>query len=223
MSAFYDLLDEYLGDADAISDIRVVVRRLWFYDFNGYPLRLWQGKGKLFTVDINGEEHEWIGTIDASNNDHHDTPAIQDGRDGSSAQYEMSMKLIDVPGQSAFQAYQALKSEQWRVSRRPVIVYLAVFKENEALRPQTPIAFFKELTMMAPKFSELLESDGDGKLVRKYKVTITAKDANFGRSNVPNGTYADAIQKQRARELGVSVDRGSEYLALLANRTYQIP
>lgn len=219
MSEFYDLLDEYLGDADAISDIRVVVRRLWFYDFDGYPLRIWQGKGKLFTTDDN----EWLGSIDAANNDHHQTPAIQDGRDGSSASYDLSLNIIDIPGQSAREAYEALKAEQWRVSKRTVTCYLAVFKEGEALRPQTPHVFFKELIMMAPKFSELLEMNGEGQLIRKYKVTVTAKDANFGRSNVPNGTYADTIQKQRAKELGVSLDRGAEFLALLANRTYQIP
>ena len=31
------------------------------------------------------------------------------------------------------------------------------------------------------------------------------------------------MQKRRAQQLGVSVDRGAEYLALLANRTYQVP
>lgn len=224
MTSFYDLLDEYLGDADAISDIRVVVRRLWFYDFAGYPLRIWQGKGRLFTTGPGSSgEQSWLGSIDPANNDHHETPAIQDGRDGSSAQYQMSMRLVDIPGQTAFQAYEALKAEQWRVSKRQVTCYLAIFKEGEALRPTTPIVFFKELTMIAPKFSELLEMDGEGRLVRKYKVTVTAKDANFGRSNIPNGTYADAIQKQRAKELGVPLDRGSEFLGLLANRTYQIP
>lgn len=219
MSEFYELLEEYLGDADAITDIRTVVRRLWFYDFDGYPLRVWQGKATLFTEDGN----EWLGTIDASNTDHHTTPAIQDGRDGSSATYNLTMNLIDVPGQTAGEAYEALKADQWRVSKRKVTCYLAIFKENEALRPETPIVFFKELIMMSPKFSEKLENDGAGRLVRKYTVNVAAKDANFGRSNVPNGTYSDAIQKQRAKELGVPVDRGSEFLALLANRTYQIP
>lgn len=219
MSAFYDLIEEYLGEDDALSDIRVAVRKLWFYDFVDYPLYLWQGKGKLFTTDGN----EWLGTIDPANVDHHETPAIQDGRDGSSPQYQTSMRLIDVPGQTAFQAYEALKADQWRVNGRSLTCYLAVFKEGEALRPQTPIVFYKEMIMRSPKFSELLENGPGGVLERNYKVTVLAKDANFGRSNVPNGTYADTIQKQRAKELGVELDRGSEFLALLANRTYQIP
>ncbi len=36
MSTFDELLEEYLGQDDVLSDIRVVVRRLWFYDFIGY-------------------------------------------------------------------------------------------------------------------------------------------------------------------------------------------
>lgn len=219
MSEFYDLLDEYLGDDDAITDIRTVVRRLWFYDFDGYPVRMWQGQGKLYTVDDEG----WLGSIDANGTDHHTTPAIQDGRDGTSPAYELSMVIPDLPGQNKMELYNSLKADQWRVSGRTVTCYLAIFKEGEALRPQTPYIYFKELIMQSPKFSELLESDNAGRLVRNYKVSVTAKDGNFGRSNIPNGTYADTIQKERARQLGVSVDRGSEYLALLANRTYQIP
>ena len=219
MSEFYDLLDEYLGSDDAISDIRVVVRRLWFYDIIDNPTRLWQGKGRLFTNDGN----EWLGTIDANNTDHHQAPALQDGRDGTSASYDLSISIPDLPGAPARTLYEELKAEQSLISGRTVSCYLALFKEGEALRPTTPIVFYKQLIMMAPKFSETLEANNSGQLVRKYSVTVTAKDANFGRSNTPNGTYADTIQKQRAKELGVSLDRGSEFLAGLANRTYQIP
>jgi hypothetical protein len=219
MSDFHELLDEYIGDADALSDIRVMVRRLWFYDFDGYPLRIWQGKGRLFTSD----DQVWMGSIDPMNNDVHKTPAIQDGRDGSSATYSMSLSISDIPGQTAFELYEAMKAEQWRVSGRNITCYLAIFKEGELLRPSTPIVFFKELKMFSPKFSEVLETGPGGELVRRYRVTINTKDNNFGRSNIPNGTYADTIQKQRAKELGVTYDRGCEFLALLANRTYQIP
>lgn len=219
MSAFYDLIDEYLGDDDALHDIRVVVRRLYFYDFVDDPLRLWQGKGMLHTEDGN----EWIGTIDASDRDYHEVPRLQDARDGSSGSYNLSIVLPDLPGQDVREIYDELKAEQSKVSRRALTVYLAVFKEGEGLRPDTPIVFFKELTMMSPKFSELLEPNDQGVLIRKYKISILARDANFGRSNTPNGTYADPIQKQRAKELGVAVDKGSEFLAALANRTYRLP
>jgi hypothetical protein len=219
MSEFYDLLDEYLGDDDALTDIRVVVRRCWFYDFIGDPLYIWQGKGRLFTSD----GREWIGTIDANDVDYHEAPPMQDARDGSSGSYSLALTLPDLPGQDVRETYDELKAEQWRISKRTVTCYLALFEEGEGLRPATPVVFFKELTMMAPKFSELLETNSDGVLQRKYKISILAKDANFGRSNTPNGTYADAIQKQRAKELGVATDKGSEFLASLANRTYRLP
>lgn len=218
MSAFDDLIEEMLGDDDALSDIRITVRRLWFYDFAGYPIRMWQGQGKLFTSD----GHEWLGTIDANGTDHHKTPSIQDGRDGSSATYNTSMTLFDIPGQTKQQLYESMKSDQSIVFGRSLTAYLAIFKEGEALRPSTPISFFKELTMQSPKFAESIE-ERNRTIIKKYTVSITSKDGNFGRSNTPNGTYADTIQKQRAKELGVTVDKGSEYLALLANRTYQIP
>lgn len=219
MSAFFDLIDEYLGDDDALTDIRTSVRRCWFYDFAGYPIRMWQGQGKLFTSDGN----EWLGSIDANGTDYHKTPAIQDGRDGSSASYSLSMTLVDIPGQSKLELYNQLKADQAIVFGRTATCYLVAFKEGEALRPQTPIVFFKQLIMRSPKFAETVSINSDGTMVRNYTVTVAAKDANFGRSDMPNGSYADTIQKQRAKELGVENDRGAEYLALLANRTYQTP
>lgn len=221
MSTFDDLLEEYLGDADVMSDIRVVVRRLWFYDFLDHPTRMWQGKGKLFTEDGS----EWLGTINDQDQDIHRTPRLQDGRDGSSASYQFSMTLPDIPGESASDLYKALKTEQWRVTGRPLICYLAIFKDGEALRPTTPIKFAKHLTMMTPRFSEGAPVfDQNGVMVRSYKVTVPAKDANFGRASTPNRTYNDTIQREYARQLGVTEpDRGLEYVAALANRTYQIP
>lgn len=218
MSEFYNLLNEQFGDDDDLNDIRVIVRRCWFYDFNGFPLRVWQGKGKLFTTDGN----EWLGTIDANNVDHHKVPAISDGRDGSSATYNFTLSLTDIPGYTRQQLYDAIKADQWRAAGRSLICYMAAFRVDEGLRPQTPIVFFKELTMMNTKFSEKIENEND-KIVKKYIPTVVCKDGNFGRSNIPNGTYADSVQRFRAQQLGVSLDKGCEYLALLANRTYQVP
>lgn len=219
MSDFYTLLDEYIGSQDDVMDIRAVVRRCWFYNFDGEPVRLWQGQGRLFTTDGN----EWLGTVDAEGNDHHKTPAMQDGRDGSSPLYNMSIPIVDLPGQSAYEIYQELKADQWRVTGRTLTCYLAIFNQDEGLRPQTPLAFFKDFTMFSPLFSEKVEMNSSGVLVKKYTASVTAKDNNFGRSNTPRGTYADTIQKERARQLGVALDRGSEFLGLLANRTYQVP
>jgi len=218
MSEFYDLLNEYIGEQDDVTDIRAVVRMLWFYDFDGYPLRLWQGKGKLHTADGN----TWLGTVDARGVDHHTTPVVKDGRDGSSVKATFGLKLIDTPGITASQHYEAVKQDKWRVYKRKITGYRAIFKIDEGLRPSTPIIFFKEYEMMHPNFSEKMEVV-NGAFVKKYTTSIIAKDGNFGRSEIPNGTYANAIQVERAKQLGVSVDRGCEYVAALANRTYIIP
>ena len=219
MSEFYDVLEEYLGEDDALTDIRAVVQRLWFYDFVGTPLRLWSGKGRLFTTDGN----EWLGTVDGNDNDHHSTPVIQDGRDGTSATYTFGLTIPEIPGESQFELYEALKADQALVAGRPLTCYLAVFQMNEGLRPLTPIIFYKQLKMIEPRFSEMVDTDDNMTLVRKYKVSVTAKDGNIGRSNRPAGTYADTMQKRRAAEMGVALDRGCEFLAALANRTYQVP
>ncbi len=219
MSEFYDTLDEIIGVSSDISDIRVTVRRCWFYDFDGYPIRIWQGQGKLITSD----GQEWLGSVDGNGVDYHKTPAISDGRDGSSASYNFSLTINDYPGQTAGEVYEAIKAEQWRVSGREMICYLALFQEGEGLRPSVPISFFKDLTMVSSKFSEKIEVVEGGVMMRRYSATVVAKDGNFGRSNVPGGSYADTIQKARAKELGVALDRGSEFLARLVNRTYQLP
>jgi len=218
MSEFYTKLNSYLGEQEDATDIRAVVRRCWFYDFIDYPLRVWQGKGKLHTSDGN----TWLGTIDGSNFDHHKTPAIKDGRDGSSARFETRIRLMNTPGVSAQQHYDEIKKDQWRVNRRKLTCFLALFEEGEGLRPETPIIFYKEFTMMNSKFSENMEIQ-NGKVEKKYEVSLVCKDGNFGRSEVPNGTYSNAIQQDRAKQLGVETDLGCQFVASLADRTYTVP
>ena len=219
MSAFYDLIDEILGDADDVTDIVATVRKCWFYDFEDEPIRLWDGQGSFTDSDGN----EWLGTMNASGANIHKTPSLQDGRDGTSASYNFSINIPSVPGEDTLALYESLKEDQAKVYGRKLTCYLVIFIEGEGLRPNTPISFYKEMTMFSPQFSEQVARNADGTVVKSYVVSIVAKDNNNGRSDTPNRTYADTMQKRRANELGVSLDRGSEYLALLANRTYQIP
>jgi len=221
VSEFYDQIDEILGSADDLTDIVATVRKCWFYDFLDDPLRLWDGQGEF----IDSEGNEWFGTVHASGGNLHKAPSLQDGRDGTSASYNFTFNIPTVPGQESevLALYNALKSEQNKVYGRKLTCYLVLFIEGEGLRPNTPVSFYKELTMFSPKFSETIERTADGTVVKAYSVSITAKDGNFGRSETPDRTYADTMQKRRAAQLGVATDRGSEFLALLANRTYQVP
>lgn len=214
MSEFTDRLDAAYGGGQDISDIRVVVRRCWLFDFLGYPVRAWQGQGKLFA---GGEE--WLGYMTYDGQPIITTPRIADGRDGTAPTYEFGMTLVDMPGMPALEAYEALKSDQTRVVGRSVICYLALIEVGEGLRPNTPLEFFKELTMQSTRFEEKLEWDGTS-MVKRYTVTLLTKDGNVGRSAVPGGTYTDTVQKERARQLGAGLDRGCEFVAALADRTY---
>jgi hypothetical protein len=221
VSAFYGQIDEIMGAADDLTDIVASVRKAWFYDFKDDPVRLWDGQGPFTDSDGN----EWIGTLDANGGNLHKSPSLQDGRDGTSASYNFSFNIPTVLGHEAelLELYNGLKSEQAKVFGRKLTCYLVLFIEGEGLRPNTPLSFYKQLIMFSPKFSETIERTASGAVVKTYTVSITVKDNNHGRSETPDRTYADTMQKRRAAQLGVSVDRGSEYLALLANRTYQVP
>lgn len=221
MSAFYDQIDEILGEATDTSDIVASVRKCWHYDFTDDPVRLWDGQGNFIDSDGN----EWLGTVDANGGNLHKTPSLQDGRDGTSASYNFSFNIPTIPGQEdeVLALYNGLKSEQAKVFGRTLTCYLVLFTEGEGMRPGTPLSFYKQLTMFSPKFAEKIGRGTAGTVVKTYTCSITAKDDNHGRSETPDRTYADTMQKRRAQQLGVSVDRGCEYLALLANRTYQVP
>lgn len=219
MSAFSDYIEEVMGEATSSTDIICTARKCWLYNFKDEPVLLWDGQGNF----IDAQGREWLGTMDANGNNMHTTPAIQDGRDGSSAAYTFSINIPQLPGEDVLELYNGLKSDQSLVYGQTLTCYIVIFKEGEGLRPSTPMAFYKEMIMFSPVFSEQLARDSSGIVLKTYTVSIKAKDNNNGRSDTPNRTYADTMQKRRAQELGVALDRGAEYLALLANRTYLVP
>ncbi len=218
MSEFFDTLDDYLGAADSVEQIQVVARRLWYYDFDDAPLLLWDGQGLLTTHD----DLEWYGSVVEGGVNLHKAPVIKDGRDGSSASFSSTLQIPDLPNQPAYELYEAIKAERSVVKGRSLTCYLAIFHREEGLRPQTPYIFLKGLTMQSATFNESFDMI-DGSAVRRYSVSIQSRDGNTGRSRKPSRTYADTIQKEYARQLGVTVDKGSEYLAALADRTYVLP
>lgn len=219
MSAFYDQIDAALGDPSDTSDIIAMVRKCWFYDFKDDPIRLWDGQGTF----IDSDGHEWLGTIAADGSNIHKTPSLQDGRDGTSASYTFSLTIPTIPGEDTLALYEAMKADQSKVYGRGLTCYLVFFIEGEGLRPGTPLSFYKEMVMFSPKFSERVARSASGVVTKTYSVSVVAKDNNNGRSEERGRTYADTMQRRRAAQLGVALDRGSEFLALLANRTYQVP
>lgn len=215
MSTFTDKLEAALGGADDVFDIRAVVRRCWFYDFVGYPIRLWQGQGKLFTEEGN----KWLGTVDSSGMDRHKVPGIRDSRDGTSPQYQFSFGYMDAA------MHAAIKADAYRTRGRTITAYLAIFDwPSEGLRPGTPLEFLARFEMQSPVLEEQLERDDKtGRMVKRYRASVVATDQNAGRSRAPRGTYTSTGQRERARLLGVNNDAGCDFVAGLSNRTYTLP
>lgn len=213
MSAFEDKLNEYLSEATDPTDLRIMVRRFWKYDFLAGAVRVWDGMGKAYSED----GQEWLGTVSPEGMNFHQTPKISDGRDLASPRYQFSLGYIDST------TYNALKASQDQVAGRTITCYLGIFEEGEGLRPQTALDYFDQFTMQSAIFEEKLTMGESGALQKQYVASVVAVNANAGRSRAPGGTYTDTSQKNRASILGVDGDRGCEFVAGLANKTFIIP
>lgn len=222
---FSDALLELTGDADDSFDIRAMVRRCFLYDFDGYPVRLWEGQGVLQTTTSVGDPvetplgnlaaNEWLGTFDAAGNNLHRVPSVSDSREGNSPRYNFGIPYLDE------ETYLAIKGEQSKAAGRDVLCYHALIKGDEGLLPQTPIRFAWRMQMRGPVFKEMVEVDG-GKLVRIRSVSVLARSLEYGRSRVPSGTMTDTAQNERARLLGLDSDSGCSFVAANSTRTYTV-
>ena len=199
-----------LGNDSSSFDINAIVRRCFFYDFDGYPTRLWHGVGNFFDSDGN----EWLGTIDANGNNVHRTPAVKDAREGTSPRYEFGLPHLD---QAAFDA---MKADQALVQGRNLTCYHVIFRKGEGVRPQTPIRFSYRLKMQGTRFEQGLGLNAGGSMIRTYSAFVLCRTLEFGRSKFPGGTYTDVNQNERAALLGESSDSGCVFVAGNARRTY---
>lgn len=212
MSAFDDVIDENV--VGGVGDIRVVLAPCYFFDFNGYPILLWRGQGRLFTSD----GRKWLGSVDANGTDHLQAPDFNDGRDGAAAKLHFGLPYIDK------QTYLALRDERWRVEGRKITRYMAVWKPGEGLRPGTPIDFDAHFYMQSVSFEEKVVQGPGMTMIAHYKATVTAKNGNAGRSQARRGTYTPTGQRDRALEMyGISNDKGCDFIPELANKTFVRP
>lgn len=208
MSFESELLDA-LGDDTASHDVRLTVRRCWHYDFDGFPTRLWQGEGKLFAGG-----QEWLGTR-IGDADLHQVSAVKDGRDGTSPRYSFGIPYLDA------ETFAALKADQALARGREITCYLALIKAGEGLRPATPLRFSYRMLIVGTEFSERRQGEAPG-LSLMRSASVIARSLEYGRSRIPNGTYTDTAQQERARLLGLASDSGCSFVARNARRTYEI-
>lgn len=209
MATFQEELESALGESGDLFDIRASVRRCFFYDFSGYPVRLWEGHGKFIDSDGN----EWHGTFDISGTNHHQAPAVKDSREGTSPRYEFGLPHID---QNTFDA---LKADRTLIDGRRLTVYHAIFRKGEGVRAGTPIRFSYSLEMKGVRFDQGVSSEG-GSLRRQYSAFVLCRNLEAGRSRFPGGTYTDLNQNQRAALLGLASDSGCVFVAGNSRRTY---
>lgn len=212
MSEFLDRLDEIIGTASEDSDIRASIVPCFEYDFDSAPLRLARCQGVIISED----GREWIGTVDGSGGDRHQTPPLRDGRDGTSARLEFGLNFLDKA------TFDAIKAEHEPVAGRTITAYLAIVEQGEGARPATPLEFLGRFVMQSPTFADGFGGAG-GTYRRNYRITVVAKDGNAGRSRAQRGTYSDTSQQERAAALGVAVDYGCGFVAALSNTTLQFP
>jgi hypothetical protein len=204
-----ELLD-IIGTATDSHDILVAVRKCYFYDFLGSPIRLWDGQGKLFAGG-----QEWLGTIDADGNNHHQTPALRDARDGASPRYTFGIPYLDRA------TFEALKADQELAHGREMTIYHVLCKVGEGLRPTTALRFKAKLQMKGTEFSDQI-TGGIGAMQSILSASVVCRSLEYGRSRLPNGTYTDTAQQTRAASLGVTPDSGCSFVAGNYIRTYTV-
>lgn len=208
--SFADELLAATGDAGDAFDIRAITRRCFFFDFDGYPVRLWEGQGRLFAGG-----YEWIGTLDAEGVNHLSVPQLQDARDGSSPRLEFALPYVD------YATWTALKADQMLAKGRQITVYHVICLPGEGMRPGTALRFAHRLIIQGVTFANAMEGEAPS-IIRRYSATVIASNIEAGRSRVPNGTYTDAAQRERARLAGVASDSGCSFVASNSRRTYVI-
>ena len=185
MSAFFDALEAYL-DATPLSD-----RQIWCADAiymelkDEEPWRMAGVEGTATTPD-GADWSGWVVNGEAKLT----PPKITDIRDGSSPLYEFTVGYIDE------ETYLRLRDDKNKVKNQILIVY-TLFFPTRALRTTIPPGDPWRLRIKSTRFVEKIEKDGEGGYVRRYVVSVIAKNINEGRSRAYFGTMSDTGQRAR--------------------------
>lgn len=235
MTDFATALNAAVNLSGGVTDINAVVRRCFLFDFDGMPMRLWDGVGRLITVSSHGDAataegpggetvsvaaNEWLGFRVPM--DEGETlslltvPPLKSPRDGRNPDYTFTFNGLDRA------TADALVNETWRVSGRALTVFSVLLVDGEGLRPQAGLRWRLQLTMASCTFRHSVEWAGDG-LRRTYPVDLLARNDNAGRAHAPGNTMNDTGQRRHAASLGVTEDAGGEYVPALAKRTFRFP
>jgi len=199
-----------LAALDGGGDISLRIYRLYHYDFDGVPVRLWAGQGRLF---VGGQE--WLGTVDERGTDRHQAQTVQTPRDGTSPRYTFGLPYIDKA------TYNALKADKSLAMGRAMTSWYCLVLDGEGLRPSTPLRFAYRLTIQEVEFGDARQGD-PANSQRAYSASVLMRTDEVGRSREPRGTYTDTSQRERARLMGVASDSFCGMVARNSRRTITI-
>ena len=115
-----------------------------------------------------------------------------------------------------------MAADQGLVKGREITVYYALFKAGEGLVPSTPLRFDCKLIMTGCNFEETASMGEAGKVMFVRSATVNARSLEYGRSRVPNATYTDTAQRERARLDGLASDSGCSFVAGNSRRTFVV-
>jgi hypothetical protein len=201
MSAFYEALEAEI-EATRRSDRQIRVVDAIYMDIEGAePWRMAGVEGTLITPD--GER--WSGWV-VNGEAKMTPPKITDIRDGSSPLYEFTVGYIDE------ETYLRLRDDKDKVKGRLLIVY-SIYLSDNSLRATVPPGDAWRLRMKSTRFVEKIEKDGEGGYVRRYVVSVIAKNINEGRSRAYFGTMSDTGQRARSEQLfGIEGDAYGQFI-----------
>jgi hypothetical protein len=217
-----------VGSQSDSFDISASVRTCYFYDFDGYPTRIWDGQGVLTTTtshggtftgtDVTLAPDEWLGTVTASGGNLHQSPELRDPRDSNSPEYTFGMLIFNKDMRDSIKADTSL------AEGRSLSIYDAIMLSGEGLRPQTAIQLYTKLTIQSIRFLDepIQTQDGSNPSII-YRAQAICRDAGKERSRAGMGTYTDVSQRERARLLGLPSDSGCSYVSANARRVIQFP
>lgn len=212
MSAFSDWLNSRVGEAGDQRLIAFSYAVCWHYAFAEAPLYLWAGRSVLITQG----GQPWFGTIDQRGRNHHTTPNIGDGRDGTSVQVKFGVPYLDQV------TYEKFADDQDAVNGTIVTAYIVPVDEGEGLRPAMAPKYLRQYTLQSATFRES-RADTKRSGVKVYAATAIGKNGNHGRSQSARGTMTDPCQQERAAYWGEAPDYGAGFVAELARATRQFP
>ena len=204
--SFRDTLEAAIGTS---GDIHATVRRCFFFDFDGFPIRLWHGQGKLITND----GQEWMGFLNSEGVSVLGIPNLSSVRDGSSPEYRFTLPFITE------EHHTALKADQGLIKNRDLKIYRTIIKDKEGLRPSTDLKFVMGLKMKGAEFSETVEIN-NGSILKIFSASLLCKNSEEGRSKMSNSIYSDQSQRNFAAERGIPSDSGCAFITKNSRRTY---